>query len=103
MKQPAAINRLKAVTIKMQIVVRKIRPYRLFIFLAFVGLIYAFLLLQIRSLNNIQPSSDTVTSQVRAARLPHIDQNVVQQLKSLQDNSVSVQALFNQARSNPFQ
>jgi hypothetical protein len=60
-------------------------------------------LLRINTLGSTQPSSDAVTSQVQAARIPHIDQSVVRQLQSLQDNSVSVKSLFNQARANPFQ
>ncbi|HVV25680.1 MAG TPA: hypothetical protein VHC21_01440 [Candidatus Saccharimonadales bacterium] len=85
----------------------KLRPvakrYALPAFIVFVLLVYGVVLLRINSLNNQEPTTDQVTSQVKAARIPHIDQSVVQQLQSLQDNSVSVQALFNQARNNPFQ
>jgi hypothetical protein len=65
-------------------------------------LLYGFLLLRISDLANMQPSQDSVTSQVKAARLPHIDPAVVKQLHSLQDNSVNVQSLFDQVRNNPF-
>lgn len=82
---------------------KRLRPYRLLAFLLFVALLYGFVLLRINSLSNLQPSEDAVSSQVKAAKLPHIDQSVVNQLQSLQNNSVSVQALFDQARSNPFQ
>ncbi|HEY5152554.1 MAG TPA: hypothetical protein VII55_01125 [Candidatus Saccharimonadales bacterium] len=84
-------------------VLRQVRHYGFALFLLFVALIYGFVLLRINTLGNAQPSSDAVTSQVQAARIPHIDQPVVQQLQSLQDNSVSVKSLFNQARANPFQ
>lgn len=79
------------------------RRYSLAAFVVFVVLIYGFLLLRIHSLSAAQPTADQVSSQVRSARIPHIDQSVVQQLQSLQDNSVNVQALFDQARNNPFQ
>lgn len=82
---------------------QKARRYSLIIFLVFVGLVYGFVLFRIHSLSTAQPSADAVSSQVKAARIPHIDQTVVKQLQSLQDNSVSVKALFNQARNNPFQ
>ncbi|MGC1176798.1 MAG: hypothetical protein WA843_01900 [Candidatus Saccharimonadales bacterium] len=82
---------------------RRLRPYSFLFFLVFVILLYAFVLLRISNLSNMQPSSDAVTSQVKAARIPRIDESVVQQLQSLQDNSVSVKTLFDQARSNPFQ
>jgi len=82
---------------------RRLQPYSLLIFIVFVGLIYTFLLLRAHSLDNAEPSADAVSSQVKAARIPHIDQTVVNQLQSLHDNSVNVQTLFNQGRSNPFQ
>ena len=82
---------------------RKLLPYSLFIFAVFVALLYGFVLLKINSFKSAAPSSDAVSSQVQAAQTPRIDPTVVQQLQSLQNNSVSVQALFNQARSNPFQ
>lgn len=88
---------------KLTTALRKGRRYSLLIFLVFIGLVYGFVLFRIHSLATIQPSSDAVSSQVKAARIPHIDQPVVRQLQSLQDNSVSVQTLFNQARNNPFQ
>lgn len=94
---------LKSLAAKGAAALKQVRRYSLLLFLAFVLLIYGFLMLRINSLSNIQPSSDAVSSQVKAARIPHVDQAVVKQLQSLQDNSVSVQALFNQARSNPFQ
>lgn len=80
-----------------------LRRYSVLLFLVFVIFLYGFVLLRIDNLINAQPSTDEVNSHVRAAHVPHIDQAVVQQLKSLQDNSVSVKSLFNQARDNPFQ
>lgn len=84
-------------------ILQKVRRYSFVVFLVFVALLYSFILLRINSLSNAQPSSNAVSSQIQAARVPHIDQAVIKQLQSLQDNSVSVQSLFNQARSNPFQ
>ena len=82
---------------------KKVQPYSLLVFILFVGLIYAFVLLRIQHFTTEQPSETAIDSQVQAAHIPHINPSVVQQLQSLQDNSVNVQALFNQARSNPFQ
>lgn len=93
----------KAMLLKLSNLGKRLRPYSLLAFLLFIALLYGFVLLRINSLSSLQPSEDAVSSQVKAAKLPHIDQSVVTQLQSLQNNSVSVQALFNQARSNPFQ
>ena len=73
------------------------------IFLVFVGLIYVLVLFRINVLSDARPSDTAINSQVTAAAIPNVDQAVINQLQSLQDNSVSVKALFNQARSNPFQ
>lgn len=80
-----------------------LRRYRVPGFIVFVALVYGFVLFRFNTVRTIEPSETAVTSQVKAAKVPHIDQTVLQQLQSLQDNSVSVQALFNEARSNPFQ
>ena len=88
---------------KLTALLSMLRHYSFVIFVVFVAALYGFLLLRVSSLGNAQPSQTSIDSQVQAAAIPHIDQKVVQQLKSLQDNSVTVKALFNQARSNPFQ
>ena len=94
---------LRAMPAKLNPLVAKLKHYELVIFVVFVAAIYGFVLMRINSLSHVQPSPQAVTSQVQAARVPHIDAAVVKQLESLQDNSVSVQTLFDQARSNPFQ
>lgn len=80
-----------------------VRQYSFVIFIVFVICLYGFLILKVNSLSSAQPRAEDVASQVNAAAIPHIDQSVVKQLQSLQDNSVNVQSLFDQARSNPFQ
>jgi hypothetical protein len=82
--------------------VNKARRFSVVGFVIFVALLYGFLFLRINGLNDIQPSSDSVTGQVKAAGVPHVDESVVKQLGSLHDNSVNVRTLFNQARKNPF-
>jgi hypothetical protein len=83
-------------------VLKKLRRYSFVLFVVFVAALYGFVVLRISSLSNTQPSSESVAGQVQAAEVPHIDQQAVQQLNSLRNNSVSVQALFNQTRNNPF-
>jgi hypothetical protein len=80
-----------------------VRRFSFVLFISFVALLYGFVLLRINSLSNAQPSNNSVTSQVQAAQVPHIEESVVKHLESLHNNSVNVQTLFNEARSNPFQ
>jgi len=93
---------MKTLVAKAGLVLEKARRFSVLLFVIFVAVLYGFVLLRINELSNEQPSPDSVTSQVQAAHMPHIDKAVVKQLDSLHDNSVNVQALFNQARSNPF-
>lgn len=81
----------------------RLRRHSLVIFIVFISCLYGFLLFRVNSLSHAQPLAADVNEQIKAAAVPHIDQAVVNQLQALQDNSVSVQSLFDQARSNPFQ
>ncbi len=80
----------------------RVKPYLFVSFLIFVGLIYGYMLLKITTLASQEPTPTQVTSKVKAAKVPVIDAEVVNQLKALEDNSESVQSLFNEARNNPF-
>jgi hypothetical protein len=95
----SAIVKLDEIVSRLQ----QARKYSFIIFIVFVVGIYGFVLYRINSLSSVQPSDDAINSQVQAAQVPKIDQNVVSQLKSLQDNSVNVQSLFDKARTSPFQ
>lgn len=82
---------------------KKLQKYNLILFVVLLGLLYGFLLFRITMLSGQQPSPAAVDSQVKSANVPKIDQRIVEQLQSLKDNSVSVQALFDEARNNPFE
>jgi len=94
---------LRPLTAKVTQALEKAQRFSFPLFLGLVILLYGFILLRINSLSSLQPSAESINSQVKAAQVPHIDQKTVEQLESLQNNSVNVQALFNEARSNPFQ
>ena len=83
--------------------VSKLKRYSLVAFIVLIAVIYGYVVLRINSLRSIEPSPTAVSSQVKAAQIPRVDPTVVKQLESLKDNSVSVKALFDEARSNPFQ
>lgn len=80
----------------------KAKQYSAVIFCVFIGLIYIFVIYRVQVLNSSEPSAADVASQSKTAQVPHIDPRVLSQLQQLQDNSVNVQSLFNQARNNPF-
>lgn len=78
-----------------------LRAYQGFIFFLVVAALYGYIVWRINVYSNT-PASQSEAS-AKAATQPHIDPATVQKLQNLQDNSVNVQALFDQARQNPFQ
>ena len=81
----------------------ELKRYRMIIFILFVVLVYGFVVFRINTLSSVEPSQVDISAQSDPIRTAHVDKSVITQLQSLQDNSVSVKALFDQARSNPFQ
>ena len=88
---------------KIRVVTKELNRFKLLIFLLFVIAIYGYVYNQINSLYNQQPSQTAVTAINDPIRSALIDKKAVNQLQTLNNNSVNVQALFNQARTNPFQ
>lgn len=81
----------------------KLQRYSLVGFLVLLVAVYGFILFRSQTLDTQPPTSEAVNDQVQSIHVPHIDQQVVKQLQTLHDNSVSVQTLFDEARKNPFQ
>jgi len=94
---------LKSIPILVTVVLSKLVRYRVLVFGVVLVAVYGYVVLQIQTLSNAEPSTTTVSGELNTVRPPHVDKTVVEQLQALQDNSVSVKTLFNQARDNPFQ
>lgn len=75
--------------------------YRVMLFFLVLASLYGFILLQINSLSQAEPSASELSAQTQTHSLK-VDPLVVKKIQELQDNSVSVQALFDAARNNPF-
>lgn len=96
-------SEIKVVFARGAVLFNRLRAYAPVLFVIFIACLYGFLIMRVSTLNSVEPSQASIDKQVQAAKVPKLDDEVVRQLQSLQDNSVSVQALFNEARSNPFQ
>lgn len=96
---------LSSKTLKTKLIgyVRSVQPYSFIVFFIIVAVIYGYIVYRVNSLSSAQPSETAVSGQVQAAQIPRIDPKIIEQLKSLHDNSVSVQTLFDGDRGNPFQ
>lgn len=78
------------------------RVYAPLAFIIFLAAIYGFLSWRTLSLTSAGPDQAAVDSKVQAFGVQGVDPNVVSKMQHLEDNSVSVQTLFDQARQNPF-
>ncbi len=94
---------IKQVTPKLRQLLQRVRKYVVFIFFVVVALMYSFLVFRINSLSSHEPTDDQVTERLQTVHRPKIDQAALDKIQQLQDNSTDVQALFKQARDNPFQ
>lgn len=63
---------------------------------------YIFVAWRVNVLGNAQPTQKAVASHQTTQSLPQISPSTLNKIQQLQSNSVSVQALFNQARQDPF-
>ena len=94
---------LKAVPAKLLTFVKKLRRYVVVVFVVVLIGIYSFLVFRINGLTRSEPSDEAVQEKLQTVIRPKIDQSSVDKIQQLQDNSVEVQSLFQQARDNPFQ
>lgn len=89
---------------QLQMLPDKILKLRKVLFVALVIVLYVFVALRVNVLSGAQPNQKAIASQESTIPPePQIDQATVNKIKQLQNNSVSVQALFNEARQDPFQ
>lgn len=91
-------DKLKA---QLQPLLKQLMGLKVPLFLLLVIGVYGFIVWRISALQQAQPNLDAVSSKLQAST--HIDQATITKIKQLQDNSVNVKALFNNARNNPFQ
>ncbi len=73
-----------------------------FMFIIANLMVYGYLVLHINSLTQVEADELTVLEQLESVNRPEIDQAAVDKIKELQDQNVQVDALFKEARDNPF-
>lgn len=91
---------LKELPAQLGAVFRRLSAYKVFAFFLLVASLYGYIVWRINVLSNAPPTTADDSQVVSQA---HIDQAIIDKLQSLQDNSVSVQSLFDSARQDPFQ
>jgi predicted PurR-regulated permease PerM len=77
--------------------------HAVFIALILVLLVYVFIVQKINQFANAEPTASAQTVALAKAAVPRIDKSAIQQIQSLENTNTQTQALFEQARNNPFQ
>ncbi len=81
---------------------QKLRRYAVVLFVVVLVGMYSFLVFQVNSLADTEPTDEQVSEKLQTVKRPKIDQTAVDRLNQLQGQNVEVQSLFKQARENPF-
>src|SRR5665213_2497238 len=66
-----------------------------------VRLAYIFVVFRISQLSNAEPTPGQNSNNPLA--IPQVDQKAISNIQSLEDNNTNIKALFENARTNPFQ
>ncbi len=93
---------LKDIPAKLSPLLHVVRRYLGVVFIACFVLAYGFLVLRINSLARSEPGDDAVAAKLQTVQRPKLYQDAVDKIEQLEDQSVEVQSLFDQARQNPF-
>ncbi len=79
-----------------------IRRYSLIIFLVVITGLYGYIILGINQAYQTQPNAANTAEEIGTIKRLKIDQDSINKIKQLQDQNISVQSLFEEARQNPF-
>lgn len=92
----------KSLSESLHMILQRLLQYSVVLFLLFLVAVYGFVAFRIYQAGAAEPTEGAINSGTQQTATPHIDPKVVSQMESLQDRSVNVKTLFDQARSNPF-
>jgi hypothetical protein len=81
--------------------VKKYARHTTFAVILLILLSYIFVVFKISRLASAEPNGDQTPTQTLT--IQHVDQKVIDHIKTLEDNNTQIHSLFEQARNNPFQ
>ncbi|MBL8121265.1 hypothetical protein JNM87_00760 [Candidatus Saccharibacteria bacterium] len=93
----------KIIKKQLRIIMHAVNRYRSIIIFVVITSLYGYIVWRINVLSNAPPSQSDISNAQQSVPRPKISDSTVRKLQSLEDNSVRVQTLFNEARQNPFQ
>lgn len=93
---------VKDIPAKIIPLLQQAKQYALFSFVVLVLLLAGFLVFRVNQLSSSEPTDTDVDTQLQQVPRPRVDEDIVQKILDLRDQNVQVEALFKQARNNPF-
>ena len=85
-----------------QSIISYARQHAVVICVALFSLLAGYLLVLTNRLATTEPDQASISSQLSGVPRPKIDKNVVKTIESLEARNIDMQAIFNDARDNPF-
>lgn len=79
-----------------------VKKNKVFLIILTVVAIFGFIVFRISYFNALEPTESALDKQLQTSSRPRIDKAIVEKLVNLETENIQVQALFNQARENPF-
>jgi hypothetical protein len=93
---------IKALTQKIHNALAFLRRHAAISCIIIFGVLYGYILFTVSAQTQKSPDETAVTDQLNAVPRPKIDKSAAKTMESLEDRNVNVQAIFDQARDNPF-
>lgn len=93
---------LQSLTNRLAPLLAIIKKNKVFIIILVVLTVFGFIVFRISYFNGLEPSDSALEEQLKTSSRPKIDKAIVEKLVNLETENIQVQALFNQARENPF-
>lgn len=95
-------DQLKQLTAKLKPIAAIGRRYLTFIVILLFLILYAVVIVRIDHLSAVTPTDAQVVGKEKSIAHPKVDQATLDKINQLQSQNIQVQALFSQARNNPF-
>lgn len=77
--------------------------YSFLIFFIIFAAMSGFLVTRIGELSRAEPSQAEIDQRLQDIKMPKVDDDAIAKLKELQGRNISIEALFDNGRTNPFE
>lgn len=77
--------------------------YAVLLFIVFVVMIFGVLTLSISHFSNLEPTDAQVDEKVKTITNIKLNDSAIEKIEDLVDKNISIESLFNNGRSNPFE